>query len=118
MEGPGKLMDKRAMHKKGGQKYDIWLGEIKCKNVKCEMSLGSTFHIANHRLFHMGGYQGQNSVLLFCCAVLLFCYEFMMFWHSVLKFFVLLFGPNVQLFNSVLLFYHSVSQITFTFLLN
>lgn len=29
--GPGKLlMGKRAMHKKVTQKYDIWLGEIKC----------------------------------------------------------------------------------------
>ena len=72
LEGPGKLMGKRAMHKKGRQKYDIWLGEIKCDNVKCEMSRGSTFNAANRHLFRMGGYQGQNSVLLFCCAVLLF----------------------------------------------
>ena len=30
----GKLLGKRAKHKTVKQKYDIWLGEIKC-NVKC-----------------------------------------------------------------------------------
>jgi len=61
------------MHKKGRQKYDIWLGEIKC-NVKCEMSPASIFDVAIRHLFLMGGYQGQNSVFLFCCAILLFCF--------------------------------------------
>ena len=32
----------------------------------------------------MGGYQGQNSVFLFCCAVVLFCCFIMLFCHSVL----------------------------------
>ena len=51
------------MHKRVRQEYDIWLGEIKC-TVKCEMSLASTFDVANRHLLRMemGGYQGQNSV--------------------------------------------------------
>ena len=35
----------------------------------------------------MGGYQGQNSVFLFCCAIVLFCCFVMMFCHSVLTFY-------------------------------
>ena len=81
MEGPRKLMGKRAMHKKVRQKYDIWLGEIKC-NVKCEMS----FDVANRHLFRMGGYQGQNSVFLFCCAILLFCYHVLSIRFNILSF--------------------------------
>ena len=74
-------MGKRAMHKKVRQKYDIWLGEIKC-NVKCEMS----FDVANRHLFRMGGYQGQNSVFLFCCAIFLFCYDVLSFCLNILSF--------------------------------
>ena len=38
-----------------------------------ETSKSSTFDVANCHLFRMdmGGYQGQNSVFLSCCAVLL-----------------------------------------------
>ena len=62
------------------------------------MSLASTFDVANGHFFCMGGYQGQNSVFSFCCAVLLFCCFVMMFCHSLLSdFIVVLFWRNVQL---------------------
>ena len=47
----------------------------------------------NRRLRHfgvynktMGGYQGQNSVFLFCCAILLFCYDVLSFCFNILSF--------------------------------
>ena len=94
VECAGKLLGKRAMHKKVLQKYNIWLGEIKC-NVKCLSQALLIF--ANGHFFCMGGYQGQNSVFPFCCAVFLFCC-FVMFCHSLLSdFIVVLFWRNVQL---------------------
>ena len=74
-------MGKRAMYKTVKQKYDIWLGEIKC-NVKCFWQL-STFDIANRHLFRMdmgvSGLKFSFSVLLCCCAILLFCYDVLSF---------------------------------------
>ena len=33
-----------------------------------------------------GGYQGQNSVIQFCCAILLFCYGVLSFCFNILSF--------------------------------
>ena len=34
----------------------------------------------------MGGYQDQNSVFLFCCAILLFCYDVLSLCFNILSF--------------------------------
>ena len=70
----------------------------------------------------MGGYQGQNSAFLFCCAIFLFCYDVLSFSLNILSFCYaipsfsysghsLLFLPNVQLCGSVVLLGYFVSIV-------
>ena len=67
----GKLLGKRAMYKTVKRKYDIWL--IRRDQVKREMSLASTFDVANRHLFRMD-MGGIRVKIQFFCSVVLLCY--------------------------------------------
>ena len=78
VECAGKLLGKRGMHKKVIQKYNIWLGEIKC-NVKCLSQALLMLPMVISSVWGLSGSKFSFPVLLRCVAILLFCYDVLSF---------------------------------------
>ena len=107
----GKLLGKRAMHKTVKQKYDIWLGEIKC-NVKC---LWQALLMLPIVISFVWIWTAIRVKIQFFSSVVLLCYFVVLLWCLVICFNILLFGYS-DIMYSYALWSEKSYQVDHTFL--